>query len=263
MKKALLSLFLFTTLLAAEEMRIVSLSPAMTELICHLGKGHLLVGRSEVCDYPPEVRKLPIAGKFADPNVEKILRLKPTLVAANDLINPGAARIWERTGAKTVLCQVQTIADYRRCLLLLGETLDINERVRKELRLIEKNSVPLPPLNKKVLWVFWDAPLMAAGQNSFPTELMTLAGVQNIASEVKQPYFKCSYDFLLKNQPDAIIWTAAARSVQDLRKHRFWKKLKAVQNGDVIILDAADPIQRPGPRMFERLKFLRKKLEEL
>lgn len=263
MKKAILLLLLSTTLLSAGEMRIVSLSPAMTELICYLGKGHLLVGRSEVCDYPPEIRSLPVAGKFADPHVEKILRLKPTTVVSNDLINPGAAKIWERNNTKTFLCQVQTVADYRRCLAGLGKILNIPERTEAELRLLDKNTVPPPPLNKKVLWVIWDAPLMAAGKGSFPEELLALAGVQNIAGNVSQPYFKCSYDFLLKNQPDAIVWTASKRTLADLRKHRFWKKLRAVQNGQVIFLDAADPIQRPGPRMFERLTFLRKKLEAL
>ena len=263
MKKALLTLLFLSAALSAQEMRIVSLSPAMTELVWYLGKGPAMVGRSEVCDFPPEVRTLPVVGKFADPHMENILRTKPTHIVTNDLINPGAAKIWERNNTKTFLCQVQTVADYRRCLAGLGKILNIPERTEAELRLLDKNTVPPPPLNKKVLWVIWDAPLMAAGKGSFPEELLALAGVQNIAGNVSQPYFKCSYDFLLKNQPDAIVWTASKRTIADLRKHRFWKKLRAVQNGQVIFLDAADPIQRPGPRMFERLTFLRKKLEAL
>ena len=263
MKKALLTFLFLAATLSAGEMRIVSLSPAMTELICHLGKGAVLVGRSEVCDFPPEVRFLPAVGKFADPYMEKLLRLKPTLVVANDLINPGNARVWERNGCKTILHQVNSVSDYRNCLILLGKELNIPERIQKELRLLEHAAVPGVPLNKKVLWVIWDAPLMAAGKGSFPEEIMSLAGVENIAGDIPQSYFRCSYEFLLKKQPDLIIWTASARNISQLRSHRFWKKLKAVQDNKVIFLDSQDPIQRPGPRMFERLKFLRKKLEEL
>lgn len=263
MKKALLTLLFLSAALSAQEMRIVSLSPAMTELVWYLGKGPAVVGRSEVCDFPPEVRTLPVVGKFADPHMENILRTKPTHIVTNDLINPGAAKIFGRHKIKTVLHQVHTISDYRRCLLLLGKELNISERIQSEIEHLDKAAVPAPALNKKALWVIWDSPLMTAGKGSFPEELMTLAGVENVAKDVPQTYFKCSYEFLLKHQPDVIIWTAGERSLSQLRKHRFWNKLKAVQNGKVIFLDARDPIQRPGPRMFERLKFLRKKLEEL
>lgn len=40
-------------------MRIVSLIPSATEIICALGKGDVLVGRSHECDFPADVRTLP------------------------------------------------------------------------------------------------------------------------------------------------------------------------------------------------------------
>ena len=39
--------------------RIVSLLPSSTEIICALGCGECLVGRSHECDYPPGVGDLP------------------------------------------------------------------------------------------------------------------------------------------------------------------------------------------------------------
>ena len=38
--------------------RIVSLLPSSTEIICALGCGEHLVGRSHECDYPPRRRRL-------------------------------------------------------------------------------------------------------------------------------------------------------------------------------------------------------------
>ena len=78
LSRALSGIFAFLSLAAASsagETRIVSLSPALTEVVCQLGQGSRLVGRSEVCNYPPEVRKLPVAGRYADPDVEKVLRI--------------------------------------------------------------------------------------------------------------------------------------------------------------------------------------------
>ncbi len=49
--------------------RIVSLLPSSTEIVCALGCGDRLVGRSHECDYPPGVAHLPVctAPKF-DPD---------------------------------------------------------------------------------------------------------------------------------------------------------------------------------------------------
>src|SRR5881394_2853873 len=41
-------------------MRIVSLLPSATEIVCDLGLGDLLVGRSAECDWPPPVSALPV-----------------------------------------------------------------------------------------------------------------------------------------------------------------------------------------------------------
>ena len=39
--------------------RIASLLPSTTEIVCALGQGAALVGRSHECDFPPEVAALP------------------------------------------------------------------------------------------------------------------------------------------------------------------------------------------------------------
>ena len=45
-----------------------------------IGMGKLLVGRSQHCDHPDAASKLPSVGGFADPNLESIIALRPTIV---------------------------------------------------------------------------------------------------------------------------------------------------------------------------------------
>ena len=60
--------------------RIVSLVPAVTEMLFAIGAGPGVVAVSSYDTYPPEVTKLPNVGALLDPNVERILSLQPALV---------------------------------------------------------------------------------------------------------------------------------------------------------------------------------------
>jgi iron complex transport system substrate-binding protein len=75
--------------------RIVSTSPSITEALFALGLGPHVVGVSNYCEYPPQVKDLPKVGTYLRPYAESIARLKPDLVIVhklpNDLTNRLAA----------------------------------------------------------------------------------------------------------------------------------------------------------------------------
>ena len=48
--------------------KIVSLLPAATEIVCALGLGKNLAGRSHECDFPPSVKQLPICSEASFPD---------------------------------------------------------------------------------------------------------------------------------------------------------------------------------------------------
>src|SRR6185369_5318687 len=66
--------------------RIVSLAPALTEILFAVGAGDRVVGVTAFCDYPPEARQLPKVGGYTTPSVEAILALRPDLV----LVSPAS-----------------------------------------------------------------------------------------------------------------------------------------------------------------------------
>ena len=69
--------------LAAKPAKIVSLTPATTEILFRIGAGERVVGKVEdIANFPPEAAGVPVVGTFSGINVEKIVGLEPDLVIA-------------------------------------------------------------------------------------------------------------------------------------------------------------------------------------
>ena len=256
---AIATVLLASAAAAAETtLRVVSLSPSLTELVYHLGRGECLVGRSDACDFPAEAAAVPVAGKFADPHLETIIGLRPDLVIANDLMNPGVIKTLGKVNIRVEVIPGETLPEYRAGVLRLGELLSAPAAAAEEVaRLDVVLAQAPPPLPLKVLWVIWDAPPMVGGKNSLPDALIRLTGAENMAGGVEQPYFKCSFDWLLENQPDVIIWCTHDR---DITGHRFWKQMQAVRANRVVSDIDPDVVLRPGPRLLGGVALLRQRL---
>ena len=259
--KYILFLFLIcVSTLAAGELKVVSISPALTELICFLGKEKLLVGRSEVCNYPESVKKLPVAGRLAIPFVEKTVGLKPDLLVANDLVNPGVKAALERSGIKTLVMPCRSMADYKKCVEVLGKELNASEAAARELERIARwENKPRKKLDLKILWVVWDTPLLTPGRRALLHDIIVKTGAENATGEFDQEYMRPSFDKLLKKDIDVIIWSASSAG---WKQRRVWRKFPAVQKNRVCAQFDQDALLRPGPRLPDAVMQLRKMVED-
>ena len=71
-------------------MRVVSVLPSATEIVCAVGAGPELVGRSEECDFPPMVRALPVVMRARTldggaPSIDIDARVTQALAATTSL----------------------------------------------------------------------------------------------------------------------------------------------------------------------------------
>ena len=112
---------------------VISLSPALTELICHLGQEERLAARSTACDWPESVKRLPTAGDFAEPELERILAMKPALVVSNEFVNPKDADALRQAGIAVELHPCDGFDDYRAWVALMGRLLDCPREAESEL----------------------------------------------------------------------------------------------------------------------------------
>ena len=259
----LLASLSFPLELAAENLRIVSLAPALTEIVCKLGGEKYLVGRCGACDYPESVKKLPAAGSFGIPELEKILSLKPDWVIGNDLMNPNTARKLSRIGIATNFRQINDLDDYICWLKTIGNKLNKQDSVNAELTKIDTRLKQLKQCRQlpiKVLWVVNAKPLIVAGRGSLPEYALNLMQAENAAKDTPAAYYKCSVEWLLTADIDVVIWNVPNAPA---KSDRVWGKVRAIRENRIIELAITDPVTRPGPRFLDAVLRVRKMLENI
>ncbi len=267
MKRTLIFFFCFSSfLLSAGEKRIVSLSPALTELLYVLEAGHMLAGRSNVCNYPEQVKNIPAAGAFASPNMEKTASLAPDLVIADTIWPPESEKLLRKLKCEVIVKKCQSVMDYLEWVHLLGEKLDRKAQAEKERLSVQSALAEIRKEQKaaglRIVWLLSASPLIAAGPGSLPDDIIALTGGTNAAAkEGNKPYFRTSMEWLLKTDPDVIIILHSEMNMlKILQKQPAWKILKAVRNGRVIAEIPEDLLLRPGPRLVEGIRQLKSRL---
>jgi len=242
---------------------VVSLSPALTELICHLGREDRLVARSTACDWPESVKSLPTAGNFAEPELERILAMRPTLVVSNEFVNPKDADVLRQAGIAVELHPCDGFDDYREWVATMGRLLDCPREAEAELERTaariegfeaELKNGPGKPL--RALYVIWDSPLLTAGADSLPDAVGRLAGLENIV-KTEKGYPSISLEFVLREDPDVIVWFAHGK---DWRSNPSWSGIRAIREGRVLIPRDDSALLRPGPRIFDGIADLKNDL---
>jgi len=244
-------------------LRIVSLGPNITEAVFALGLGDRLVGVSGFSTYPPEARSLPQLGGYLNPNLERLLVLKPDLVLVQ--YEPEkVARFCQKEGIRLVRVRMDSLDSIYEGLSVLGRTLGVPERadrlrasIQAELKGVAASVSALP--RRRVFVCLGRAPdslsgLFTAGGSSFLTEVLKVAGGDNIYADLNRSYPEISKESLVKRAPEVILELRPGEHIGADRARRIkadWQALRglpAVDAGRVYLL-TQDHLLIPGPRV--------------
>lgn len=243
--------------------RIVSLSPATTELLFDLGAGNLLVGRTRYCQDPPEALDIPSVGEGFDPNIEAVLARRPDLVVLyHSAVNSTAASRLRAMGIATVSLRIDRLADLSRAARLLGSALHREARADS---LISKLQVQLDSLRAavngrekpSVAVVVWDNPPIVIGGGSFLSEIVELAGARNVFADIHQPSATINLETLAYRDPDFLVVFEGAAAA-DFLKRPEWQAVRAARSSRVVRLSGSEfghPSFR-APQAAQRLRGL-------
>jgi len=182
-----------------QKLRVVSLSPGVTEILYGIGAFDLVVADSKFCDYPEAAKSLPHVGGFVDVNLEAIASIKPDLII---LIDEQAIMFrdkLEQLGIRVLSVKNRSIADIVESIRVIGHETghdaeaakvadDITTRVTA--RTNETKSLP----KVRVLCVVDRVPgtlrdIYTATQGSYLDEMITASGgVWFLWSKTGDPY---------------------------------------------------------------------------
>ena len=235
--------------------RIVSLSPATTEILFALGAGHRVIGRSDFDLWPVEARRIATLGNGLQPNVEAVLGTHPDLVIlyASQGNRPAADRL-RAAGVTTLALRNDHISDFRRTTELMGWILRdsvrakaVTDSVYRTLDRVRAATAALP--RPTVFWHIWDAPLITIGAGSFMSELVEIAGASNVyAADITGPSRPVSLEDVARRDPDFIL--AGPIGAQKIAADPRWRTVRAARENKVLIVDTV-LVARPAVRLGE------------
>jgi iron complex transport system substrate-binding protein len=242
--------------------RIVSLSPANTEILFAVGAGDKVVGVTSYCDFPAEVKDVEKIGSFEGPNLELIQKANPDVVLAGGYIQEDLIASLEQLNIPVISTEATDFNSIFDSITLIGKISGNDQKAAEvvkgmqdkiaEIQFKVKGHTP-----KSVFYVVWTDPLTTAGSGTFINDVIKAAGGVNTAEKVEF-WAKYSTEELIKDNPEyllsAIHSTNEGITVDFFKESPIFKNLDSVKNGKVYLMSDDNVISRPGPRIVQAIE---------
>jgi iron complex transport system substrate-binding protein len=249
--------------------RIISLIPAVTEMLFAIGAGDQVIGVSSFDTYPPEAATRTRVGALLDPDFERILSLKPDLVVVYASQTELLTRL-QRARIPTFVYRHAGLADVATTITALGartgrtsEASSVGRQIESGLDTIRRSVAGRG--RPRVALVFGREAgtlrsLFVSGGIGFLHDLIETAGGENAFADVKREGTQVSSEAMLARAPQVIIeahqseWDASVTP----RELAVWRRLgtiPAVRTNRLHFV-ADDRLFIPGPRVLDAARVL-------
>jgi iron complex transport system substrate-binding protein len=248
--------------------RIISLSPAATEILFAIGLDEEIVGVTRECDYPKKAEKKTKVGEYMNFNLEAIVSLKPDLIimAAEGNVKE-KLKEFERLGltvytvsTKNILELLTTIKDIGSVTRRQKEGEALAQRVEDEIDAVQKRLIGVK--KKTVFCIIGIEPLIGAGSNTLIGDIIKAAGGINIIGEDAPDYPVVGLEELYVKNPDVILISSMGSEEISKKENPLLEKFSktyAAKRGAVFVVDS-DILCRPSYRIIDAIKDIAKKI---
>jgi len=254
--------------LKAYPRRIVSLAPAITEILFAIGAGDRVVGVTQYCDYPPEARTRTQVGGFSGATVsmEQIRLLNPDLVILSAEMHSRIVSLLDDLAIASFAVEPRNLSQVYDVIALLGEITGFTDGAGDVIsgmktRIAEVGEQLRGTESKSVFWILGTDPLMTAGSETFVSEAIRLGGGKNIFDDVNERWPLVSAEQVLLRKPEWIFMgddmTGAASPESIIPENLQWQTIPAVKKKQVAVI-GGDLVYRYGPRLADAVELIAK-----
>jgi ABC-type Fe3+-hydroxamate transport system substrate-binding protein len=251
------------------ELRVVTLTPALTETVLALGGERVLVGASDYCVLPAAIT-VPRVGTSLTPNYEAIAQLRPSHILSDDSAGAKHQELSALGRCEVLpwLTLPQVLESTRRVGSLLGQPERghaLAERLRDGL------SSPPPASAPRVLLLLGYDPDRPAEiwfirPNSLHGAALEAAGAKNAFDQPVQGLPRLNVEQVLVLDPDVVLIlpppnATLERRQQSLAAFSKLLPLRAVKAGRIAVVAGAT--QSVGPSILELVSAISATLAEL
>jgi iron complex transport system substrate-binding protein len=243
-------------------MRIVSTSPDVTEILCALNLFEDLAGVSRFCDWPPEVKILPVVSDFMKLNLRALEEVRPDIVVCSTVVQKEIVRdLTERHIRILVLhpYDLQSVFDNIRLLGdLFGRAFEAGDLVSRMKRAFLEIREEASRFERKprIFCEEWGKPIIAG--MGWIQEMIEIAGGvstdAHLIPVVDTARRTLTESDLRERNPEIILlaWCGMRGRVNEttLKARKGWGEIEAVKRGRVYAVDDVLFV-RPGPRLVE------------
>ena len=239
--------------------RIISLSPAHTEILYKLELEADLVGTDTFSDFPSEAQSKPKVGDAFNINLEAIAELEPDLVYTT-FDTPVAAledmgiKVLYLFAAKDIQGVIENIALMGSITNRQDEAKNITTSMEKRIESI-RSSLADKDVRERIYYEL-DPGLYTAGPESFIGDILDLLKTHNISEGTSNPYPQLSQEIIIESDPTIIILGDSAKyltggiTVAEVKDRPSWHNISAIKSGRIYPFNDS-LISRPGPRIID------------
>lgn len=239
--------------------RIVSLSPAMTEILFSIGAGDKIVGVTTFCTFPPEAKEITKVGDFSHPSIERIIGLNPDLVIVNLPEQSRVKKELDKLKVKTFVSSPASLSELYSELAALGTELGQRRAADSLISYMKQNLQAVTPAERRRVYIeISPRPLITIGSATFLNDLIHDAGGVNIFTDLSKDYPVVTQEAVIARNPEVII----VLHPLDITGRVGWQSIHAIKNGNIYGNLDPDQLMRPGPRLVDGFRKLREILND-
>jgi len=208
MKILLLTLFIFLQLQAE---RIITLSPAVNEIVYALGKGSDVIGNTAYCTFPPTSTEVTKVGGYYSISLEKVVALKPSLIIM-EKNNLALKPKFEKLNIEVLAISTSSLKALFESFLQIGKRLDTIAKSKQILEKLESSLLQTENIltNRQILIVFGshldlNRQVYISGNHLYFADIIKRSGNHNAYHDKSNKQPTLSYEGLIATNPDIVI----------------------------------------------------------